>query len=139
MYVLVPLHTWNQLINHAPKKSCWPRLPSITSYNCTRHLLEGVIHYNQTHLELELMILEVTSQRIEWWKQLILYIELTIDPAPTGGIFGTMIFLYLMVCSIQKKMIATFCWGSKELWAFEIRYHLKNCHFVYLTLKHPCI
>ena len=25
-----------------------------------------------------------------------------------GGIFGTMIFLYLMVCSIQKKMIANY-------------------------------
>jgi len=30
----------------------------------------------------------------------MLDLELTIDP---GGIFGTMIFLYLMVCSIQKK------------------------------------
>ena len=59
-------------------------------------------------------------------------LELTIDPAPPpGGIFGTMIFLYLMVCSIQKKMIATFCWGFKELWAFKIRYHLK-CHFLYI-------
>ena len=37
---------------------------------------------------------------------------------------GTMIFLYLMVCSIQKKMNAKFCWGFKELWAFKIRYHL---------------
>jgi len=34
-------------------------------------------------------------------------------------------------------MIAKFCWGFKELWAFKIRYHLKNCQFfVYLTLKH---
>jgi len=36
----------------------------------------------------------------------IIDIELTIDP---------MIFLYLMVCSIQ---------GFKELWVFKIRYHL---------------
>ena len=49
-----------------------------------------------------------------------------------------MIFLYIMVCSNQKKMIATFCWGVKELWGFEIRYHLKNAIFVYFTLTHPC-
>ena len=29
-------------------------------------------------------------------------LELTIDPAPPWGIFETMIFLYLMVCSIQN-------------------------------------
>ena len=47
-------------------------------------------------------------------------LELTIDPAlPPGGIFGTMIFLYLMVCSIQKKMIAKLCWGFKELWVLK--------------------
>jgi len=34
-----------------------------------------------------------------------------------------------MVYSIQKKMIATFCWGFQELWAFKIRYHLKHFHF----------
>ena len=62
-------------------------------------------------------------------------LDLTIDPAPPGGIFGTMLFLYLMICSIQKTMIAHFCGGVKELWA--LRYHL-NCS-VYLTLKHPCI
>jgi len=62
-------------------------------------------------------------------KKMTLDLELTIDPAPPhpGGIF-----LYLMVCSIQKKMIATLCWGFKELWAFKIRYHLKNCHFLYI-------
>jgi len=49
-----------------------------------------------------------------------------------GGIFVTMIFLYLMVCSIQKKMIAKFCLGFNELWAFEIRYHLNNFHFLYI-------
>jgi len=43
-----------------------------------------------------------------------------------------MIFLYLMVYSIQKKMIATFCWSFKELWAFNIRYHLENCHLLYI-------
>jgi len=60
-------------------------------------------------------------------------LELTIDPTlPPGGIFGTMIFLYLMVCSIQKKMIAKLRWGFKKLWAFKIRYHLKNCHFLYI-------
>jgi len=59
-------------------------------------------------------------------------LELTKDPAPPRGIF-----LYLMVCSIQKKMIAKLCWGFKELRAFKIPYHLKNCHlFVYLTIKH---
>jgi len=45
-----------------------------------------------------------------------------------------------MICSIQKKMIAPFCLGFNKLWAFKIRYHLKNCHFcVYLSLKHLCI
>ena len=34
----------------------------------------------------------------------------------------TMIFLYLMICSIQKKIIAKFCMSFKELWAFKIRY-----------------
>ena len=42
--------------------------------------------------------------------QKLIDLELTIDPAPPpppkGGFFGTMIFLYLMVCSIQKNMIA---------------------------------
>jgi len=40
-----------------------------------------------------------------------------------------------MVCSIQKKMIATFCWGFKEytLPPQELPFS------VYLTLKHPCI
>jgi len=62
----------------------------------------------------------------------ILDLELTIDPAPPGGIFGTMIFLYLMVCSIQEEMIATFCSVFKKLWGFKIRYHLRNCHFMYI-------
>jgi len=44
-----------------------------------------------------------------------------------------MIFLYLMVCSIQKEIIALLCWGFKELWAFKMRYHLNNCHFMYVT------
>jgi len=38
-------------------------------------------------------------------------------------IFGTMNFVYLIVCSIQKKMIANLCWGFNELWAFKIRYY----------------
>ena len=61
--------------------------------------------------------------------------ELTMEPAPPppqGGIFGTMIFLYHMVCSIQKKMIAKLCWGFKELLAYTIRYHLKNGQFLYI-------
>jgi len=37
-----------------------------------------------------------------------------------------------MVCSIQKKMIAKFCWGFKELWAFKILYHLNNFHCLYI-------
>jgi len=36
----------------------------------------------------------------------LLYLELTIDPE---GIFETMIFLYLMVSSIQIFFIAHFC------------------------------
>jgi len=51
------------------------------------------------------------------------------------GIIGTMIFLYIMVCSIQKKMIATFCWGVNELWAFKIRYHLKIAIFCIFNTK----
>ena len=37
-------------------------------------------------------------------------LELTIDPAHPVEIFGTMIFLYLMVCSIQKKNDCKFGW-----------------------------
>ena len=48
---------------------------------------------------------------------------------PPGGIFETIIFLY-------KKMIAQFCWGFKELWAFKIRYHLfffsVRCRLLYI-------
>jgi len=45
-----------------------------------------------------------------------------------------MIFLYLMVYSIQIKMIVTFCWGFKELWAFKIRYAMvTNCLCVPIT------
>jgi len=55
----------------------------------------------------------------------ILYIHI-----PRGN-FGTMIFLYLMVCSFQKKMIAKPCWGFKELWAFKIRYHLKTKNAIF--------
>ena len=51
-------------------------------------------------------------------------------PTNPGGIFGTMIYLYLMVCSIQEKMIAKLCWGFKELLAFKIRYHLNNCQYI---------
>ena len=66
----------------------------------------------------------------------LLDLELTIDPAtPPGGISGTMIFLYLMVCSIQKKMIAKVCWVFKELWAFKIRYHLKIAIFCIFNTK----
>jgi len=36
---------------------------------------------------------------------------------------GTMIVLYLMVCSIQKEMIAKLCWGFKEFWAFKYVRH----------------
>ena len=60
----------------------------------------------------------------------IIDLELTIDPAPPGGIFGTMIFLYLMVCSIHKIMIATFCWGFKEL-----RYQLNIAIFCIFNTK----
>jgi len=28
-------------------------------------------------------------------------------------------------------MIAQFCLGFKELWAFKMRYYLKNCHCLY--------
>jgi len=64
----------------------------------------------------------------------MLDLELTIDP---GGIFGTMIFLYLMVCSIQKKLL-------QDVWAFRsygpLKYVTTSLPFsVYLTLKHPCI
>jgi len=45
---------------------------------------------------------------------------------------ATMIFLYLMECNLQKKMIATLCKSFNALCAFKIRYHLQNCHlFVY--------
>jgi len=60
-----------------------------------------------------------------------IYLDLIVEPAPPGGIFGTMVFLYLMVCSIQKKMMAQFYLGFIELWTFKIRYHLKHCHFLY--------
>jgi len=66
-------------------------------------------------------------------------LELTIDPAPPsprGNSRNYMIFLYLMVCSIQKKMIAQFCWGFTELWAFKIRYHLKKCSFFCIFNTH---
>jgi len=43
-----------------------------------------------------------------------------------------MIFIYLLVCSIKNKMIAKLYWGFKELWASNIRYYLKNCHFLYI-------
>jgi len=49
-----------------------------------------------------------------------------------GRIFGTMISLYLMACSIQKKMIAQLCLGFNELRAFKIHCHLNNCHILYI-------
>jgi len=42
-----------------------------------------------------------------------------------------------MVCSIQKKMIAKFCPGFRELWAFKIRYHLKKAIFCTFNTNTP--
>ena len=42
------------------------------------------------------------------------------------------IHIYLMVCGIQNKMIAQLSLGFKELWTFIRRYHLNNCHFLYI-------
>jgi len=71
-------------------------------------------------------------------------LELTIDPAlPPGGIFGTMIFLYFMVCSIQKKMIAKLCWGFKELFNRPLKYVTTSnaifCIFNYKTSMYQVI
>ena len=57
--------------------------------------------------------------------------ELTMEPAPPppqGGIFGTMIFLYHMVCSIQKKM---------SYWPIQYVTTSKMVNFCILNTKTP--
>ena len=88
-----------------------------TIWNCREHF------ENKVSEACALTVFE-TIRNCREKKRKQLGLELTIDPAPPVGIFRTMNF--------QKKMIAKFCWGFTELWAFKIRYHLKNCHFPYI-------
>jgi len=55
------------------------------------------------HLSYDMSVAKQKQNKSEQLKAGSVDLELTIDPAHPGEIFGTMIFLYLMVCSIQKK------------------------------------
>ena len=65
----------------------------------------------------------------------------TINRAPLcgGGDFGTMIFLYLMVCSIQKKCLQHSVGALKSYGPLKYVTTSKMPFSVYLTHKHPCI
>ena len=69
---------------------------------CVLCLVHGLKLLDDTEIELKKPALTSTSTDAQWIATTItLDSELTLQ----GGIFATLIVLYLMVCSIQKKRV----------------------------------
>ena len=68
-------------------------------------------------------------------------LELTIDPAPPPpGEFSGLWFSYtLWYVAFRKLLIAKFCWGFKDLWAFKYVTISKIASFCIFNTKHPYI